>query len=64
MESGRLAGSGQLLRFVPALAIGPDFEVVVVDAATGEQLWSQPGRESYCDMWAIGDGAVEAAFVP
>jgi outer membrane protein assembly factor BamB len=37
---------------------GPNFEVVVVDAATGEQLWSQPGRESYGDLWAIGDGAV------
>lgn len=37
---------------------GPNFEVVVVDATTGEQLWSQPGRESYGDLWAIGDGAV------
>jgi outer membrane protein assembly factor BamB len=37
---------------------GPDSEVVVVDATTGEHLWSQPGRESYGDLWAIGDGAV------
>ena len=37
---------------------GPNSAVVVVDATTGEQLWSQPGRESYGDLWAIGDGAV------
>jgi hypothetical protein len=37
---------------------GPNSEVVVVDATTAEQLWSQPGRESYGDLWAIGDGAV------
>ncbi len=37
---------------------GPNSEVIVVDATTGEQLWSQPGSESYGDLWAIGDGAV------
>jgi hypothetical protein len=39
-------------------ASGPNYQVVVVDTATGEQLWSKPGRESYGDLWAIGDGAV------
>ncbi len=36
----------------------PEWEVIVIDARTGEQLWSRPGRESYGDLWAIGDGAV------
>ena len=53
------AADGYVVGYVHS---GPDSEVLVVDAATGEQLWSKPGRESYGDLWAIGDGAVYVLF--
>ena len=29
-----------------------------LDGTTGETLWTQPGRPSYGELWAIGDGGV------
>jgi len=37
---------------------GQDDPTTAVDAATGEQLWTQPGSPAYDDMWAVGDGGV------
>lgn len=69
-EGGRLdhpvAADGYVVGYVRSagrLSSGPDSQVIVVDAATGEQLWTAPGMESYGDLWAIGDGAVYVRVV-
>ncbi len=30
----------------------------VLDISTGKTLWTQPGSQSYGELWALGDGAV------
>jgi outer membrane protein assembly factor BamB len=49
------AAEGYVVGYVHS---GPDSNVVVADVATGEEVWTKPGSESYGDLWALGDGAV------
>lgn len=55
------AAEGYVVGYVRSQGVpsaGPQARVIAVDVATGEQVWSKPGSESYGDLWAIGDGAV------
>ena len=36
----------------------PSFTVAALDASSGQQLWTAPGRPSYGDLLAVGDGVV------
>ncbi len=54
------AGDGHVVGGVPQGDM-PDLdgpEIAAVDASTGVQTWTGPGRESYPDLLAVGDGAI------
>ncbi len=59
------AGHGHVVGGVPQTDApdqdGP--EIAAIDASTGVQVWTAPGRESYGDLLAVGDGAVIVADV-
>ncbi len=59
------ARDGQVVGGVPQ-GDAPDLdgpEITAIDASNGAQAWTAPGRESYGDLLAVGDGAVIVADV-